>query len=86
MPETRRQKNTYYLTDTKGLRLYVRPNGSKLWMLRFMQQKPDGSRSESTAGLGAYPHTILEQARRKAAAHARRQPKGFTPLRRVTCV
>ena len=63
----RPEDRVYYLTDAKGLRLCVRPNGSKLWMLRFMKHNPDGSRSESTAGLGAYPDVSLVEARRKAA-------------------
>lgn len=50
-----------------GLRLCIRPGGSKLWMLRFVKQAPEGSRDESTAGLGAYPDVSLGEARRKAA-------------------
>lgn len=56
----------FYLTDSHGLRLCVRPNGSKLWMLRFKKQHPDGTVSESTAGLGTYPQVSLERARAKA--------------------
>jgi integrase len=61
-----------------GLRLCVRPNGAKLWMLRYWLPKVDergnvlmgdGGRPvlrESTAGLGTYPEVSLAEARRKA--------------------
>ena len=69
----------YYLADAKGLRLCVRPNGSKLWMLRFTAQKPDGTRKESTAGLGTYPEVSLEQARKKAASARQSAADGIHP-------
>ena len=69
----------YYLPDAKGLRLCIRPNGSKLWMLRFVAQKPNGTRKESTAGLGAYPEVSLEQARKKAASARQSAAEGVHP-------
>lgn len=73
----------YYLSDrgrgsVTGLRLCVRPNGSRLWMLRYTLPKvgEDGKAMtdaagkpvmrESTAGLGSYPEVSLEAARKKA--------------------
>lgn len=60
----------YYLSDGDGLRLQVRPNGAKYWMLRYLVTAPDGSRKESTHGLGRYPEVSLADAR-KAATKAR---------------
>jgi len=66
-------------SSVRGLRLCIRPNGAKLWMLRFWLPAldPDGRplldadgkpiRRESTAGLGPYPSVSLSEARRKAA-------------------
>lgn len=51
-----------YLNDGNGLRLQIRPDGAKYWMLRYLL----GGR-ESTAGLGPYPEISLEEARKKAA-------------------
>ena len=53
----------YYKNDGGGLRLQVRPDGSRYWMLRYTW----GSK-ESTHGLGAYPAVTLEEARGKAIA------------------
>lgn len=50
----------YRMTDERGLVLLVRPNGSKLWQLRF---RHDGK--EKTASLGQYPDVGLSAARTK---------------------
>lgn len=50
----------YRLTDERGLTLLVRPNGSKLWQLRF---RHDGK--EKTASLGQFPDLTLSDARAK---------------------
>lgn len=50
----------YRLTDERGLTLLVRPNGSKLWQLRF---RHDGK--EKTASLGQFPDVTLSDARAK---------------------
>ena len=76
----------YYLSDDKGLRLCIRPNGAKLWMLRFMKDhptklRPDGKpeRNESTAGLGTYPDVSLEEGRRKAQEARKSAEVGIHP-------
>lgn len=69
----------YYLPDIKGLRLCIRPNGSKLWMLRFTKRHPNGAKSESTAGLGSYPEVSLEQARAKAREARQAAESGVHP-------
>jgi integrase len=51
----------FYLNDGGGLRLRVRPNGSKTWILRY---KVAGV--EHQHGLGDYPTVTLARAREKA--------------------
>lgn len=51
----------YYLNDGAGLRLRVRPDGSRTWVFRY---RLDGK--ELSAGLGAYPTVTLQVARVKA--------------------
>lgn len=51
----------YYLSDGAGLRLQVRPDGRKYWLLRYVL-----GGKESTHSLGSYPEAGLEEARRKA--------------------
>lgn len=53
----------YYKTDGHGLRLQVRPDGSRYWLLRFRW-----GGKESTCGLGKYPAVSLAAAREKAKA------------------
>ena len=51
----------YYLNDGAGLRLRVRPDGSRTWIYRY---RLNGK--ELSAGLGAYPTVTLQIARVKA--------------------
>ena len=51
----------YYLNDGAGLRLRIRPDGSRTWLYRF---RLDGK--EQTCGLGPYPRVSLLMARTKA--------------------
>jgi integrase len=53
--------NIYYLNDGAGLRLRVRPDGSRTWTFRY---RLNGK--EMSAGLGAYPTVTLQIARAKA--------------------
>lgn len=50
----------YRLADERGLVLLVRPNGSKLWQLRFRHEG-----KEKTASLGQFPDVTLSNARAK---------------------
>lgn len=50
----------YRLTDERGLTLLVRPNGSKLWQLRYRHEG-----KEKTASLGQFPDVSLSDARAK---------------------
>jgi len=55
----------YYLNDGAGLRLRVRPDGGRTWLLRFFIGGKEG-----THGIGPYPQVSLQIARAKAE-HAR---------------
>lgn len=70
----RAKARIYYKADGNGLRLQIRPDGAKYWMLRY---KIGGK--ESTAGLGAYPETSLEEARLKAAGVRKLIAEGIHP-------
>lgn len=50
----------YRMADERGLVLLVRPNGSKLWHLRYRHEG-----KEKTASLGQYPDVGLSTARTK---------------------
>ncbi len=51
---------TYRKADEKGLYLEIRPNGSKLWFLKYRAKG-----KESRISLGAYPEVSLAEARAK---------------------
>ena len=55
------KESIYYLNDGAGLRLRVRPNGSKNWILRYRLNA-----KERNVGLGSYPKITLAIARSKA--------------------
>lgn len=72
-----------YLPDrgpgsVRGLRLCVRPDGAKLWMLRYRLPHVDGVR-ESAHGLGSYPSIGLADARERARQALRSIGEGVKP-------
>lgn len=52
----------YTLADGNGLQLRVRPNGSKLWVLKYSQPY---TKKRTNLGLGKYPDVSLAKAREK---------------------
>lgn len=70
----RPRTKVYYLNDGRGLRLRVRPDGSRSWLLRFFI---DGV--ENTQGLGAYPAVSLQAARGKAESSRALAKTGANP-------
>ncbi len=64
----------YYLNDGAGLRLRVRPDGSRTWILRYRLNGKDMS-----TGLGAYPTVSLLIARAKALEARSNVEKGINP-------
>lgn len=65
-------KNTvHYLNDGAGLRLRIRPDGSRTWVFRY---RINGK--ETSTGLGAYPTVSLQVARAKALEARQHVSKG----------
>jgi len=59
--QTKPSEKVITLSDGGGLQLRIKPNGSKLWQLRF--NKPI-DKKPALMGLGAYPAVTLGQARK----------------------
>jgi len=64
----------YYLNDGAGLRMRIRPDGSRTWIYRY---RLDGK--EMSTGLGAYPTVSLQIARAKALEARQEVSKGNNP-------
>jgi integrase len=64
----------YYLNDGAGLRMRIRPDGSRTWIYRY---RLDGK--EMSTGLGAYPSVSLQIARAKALEARQEVSKGNNP-------
>jgi len=64
----------YYLNDGAGLRLRVRPDGSRTWILRY---RLNGK--EMSTGLGPYPKVGIQVARAKAVEAKQHVSKGSNP-------
>lgn len=64
----------YYLNDGAGLRLRIRPDGSRTWIYRYRL-----AGKEMSAGLGAYPQVSLQVARAKAIEAKQHVIKGNNP-------
>jgi len=65
----------YKLSDSRGLYLLVRPNGSKLWQCRYWLDK-----KERKASFGPYPETSLAEARAQCDELKKMRAKGIDPL------
>jgi integrase len=65
----------YRLADERGLVLLVRPNGSKLWQLRYRH-----GGKEKTASLGQYPDVSLSDARVKRDEQRKLVAAGDDPV------
>jgi len=63
-----------YLNDGAGLRLLIKPDGAKSWVLRYWI-----GGKENAMGLGAYPGTTLEEARNKARDARKLADEGRSP-------
>ncbi len=69
------KEKQYRMPDERGLVLLVRPNGSKLWQLRY---RHDGK--EKTASLGQYPDVSLADARVKRDEQRKLVAAGTDPV------
>ena len=68
----------YRLSDGFGLHLLVKPNGSKLWQIRYRFQK-----KEKIVSLGKYPDVSILAARRKKDEVRIKVLEGFDPMARL---
>jgi hypothetical protein len=64
----------YYINDGAGLRMRIRPDGSRTWIFRYRL----GGKEMST-GLGPYPTITLQIARAKALEARAIASKGTNP-------
>lgn len=64
----------YYLNDGAGLRLRIRPDGSRTWIYRYRL-----GGKEMSSGLGAYPKVTLQIARVKIEEARQHVSKGDNP-------
>ena len=64
----------YYLNDGAGLRMRIRPDGSRTWIYRYRLDS-----KEMSTGLGAYPAVSLLIARAKALEARSNVEKGINP-------
>ena len=69
------QQKVYYLNDGGGLRLRVRPNGSRHWIYRYRFAK-----KEHNASLGPYPSVSLRDARQKLYSLKAQVRDGHDPV------
>lgn len=69
------KEKQYYLNDGGGLRLQIKPNGSKIWVFRFML---NGSSKETT--FKSYPTTTLKEAREKRAEYKKLIDNNINPI------
>lgn len=67
----------YKLTDGQGLYVLVRPNGSKLWRIKYRFDK-----SEKLQSLGPYPEVSLAEAREQLAELKKKLRQGEDPKRK----
>ena len=73
--QTKPKEKQYYLNDGGGLRLQIKPNGSKIWVFRFML---NGSSKETT--FKSYPTTTLKEAREKRAEYKKLIDNNINPI------
>ena len=66
--------SSYKVSDGEGLTLVIKPNGSKLWWLRYRF-----AGSEKTLSLGQYPLVSLKEARAAAQAARKLVSDGVDP-------
>lgn len=69
------QEKVYYLPDGEGLRLQIKPNGTKIWVFRFMF---NGKSKETT--FKNYPTVSLKEAREKKEAYRKLLNDDIEPI------
>ncbi|HCG7669123.1 TPA: tyrosine-type recombinase/integrase [Vibrio parahaemolyticus] len=74
--EAKPKDKEYYLVDGQGLKLRIKPNGSKSWLFNYL--KPI-SRKRTNLSLGTYPDLSLANARKKATKARELLAQGIDP-------
>jgi integrase len=69
------REKEFKLSDSRGLYLLVRPNGSKLWQCRYWIDK-----KERKASFGPYPQISLAEARAQRDELKKQRAMGLDPL------
>ena len=64
----------YKLSDSGGLHLFITPQGSRLWRLKY---RVEGT--EKLLSFGAYPYISLSQAREKCDEAKKAMAAGIDP-------
>lgn len=70
------REKVYYLSDGQGLRLAIRPNGTKTWLFNYTRPYLK-TRTDKT--IGAYPDVSLADARAKAQEYREYLAKNLDP-------
>lgn len=70
------EEKAYTLADGDGLQLLIKPNGSKLWEVRYTIE----GKAKKTS-VGSYPVVTLAKAREKALEHRRLAYEDVDPVR-----
>lgn len=73
--EAKAKETKYFLNDGAGLRLAIRPNGTKLWEFRYTI---NGKRKETT--FKTYPIVSLKEARNKRDEYLQLINSGINPI------
>lgn len=71
----------YKLTDSEGLYLFVKPNGSRLWRMNYSFDK-----KQKTLSFGKYPDVTLTEAREKRCLAKRTLAAGRDPSESIAAV
>ncbi|WP_413699253.1 integrase arm-type DNA-binding domain-containing protein [Psychromonas sp. KJ10-10] len=66
----------YLIRDGAGLQLLIKPNGSKLWQLRYINPQ---TKKPALMGYGAYPAISLKDARKLRTSAKELLAKGLNP-------
>lgn len=68
------ESKEWWLTDEKGLRLLIKPNGSKYWRLKYRF-----AGKQKTLALGVYPEVSLKEARQLVVQAKQDLANGIDP-------
>lgn len=73
--QSKPKEKKYYLNDGGGLRICINPNGTKVWVFRYMINK----KSKETT-FKSYPQTTLKEARDKRLEYKKLIDNNIDPI------